>query len=113
MCTITKQRPVLEIAKEDITVYKICENVSKYIAFSLWGKYVYNLNVICKTKLDPFTFTIDDYRSNQGFYSYKNCNSNCNCKFIIPKEAQYYLCLDKVTGEFIYHSDQIKFIGLL
>lgn len=115
MCTITKEEPVLQIAEEDIIVYKHCHQINSNFIVSLWRDYYYELNKVYKTILNPFDICGNAYESGQGFYSYKEKSGFYirNCIFIIPKGSKYYLCKSMYDGEWIYHSDQIKYVGLL
>lgn len=111
MCTMTREKPVLQIAEEDIEVYKLCIKEGGDIVSSYHFGKKYVKNELYYTDLSPFVSERGFYKSGAGFYSYQDPKYG-NCKFIIPKGATYYLCKDRFNDSYIYHSDQIKFIGI-
>lgn len=122
MCTITKECPVLQTAEQDIFVYKTVfpiQNVFGNILCitSLHFDFEYPINEIVHSELDEFYFANCGYVSGRAFYSYKYKGAKdvfrANALFIIPKGAKYYLCKDIDSGDYIYHSNQIKLIKLL
>ena len=110
MCTITREKPILRVAEKDIEVYKLCIKEGGDIVSSYHFGKKYVKNELYYTDLSPFVSERGFYRSSEGFYSYQDSRYG-NCKFIIPKGAKYYLC-KHVANIYIYHSDQIKFIGI-
>lgn len=124
MCTITDKKPKLRIAEEDIITYKhvilndcfLKRNYSIKIEkiMSSVRSFEYELNRTYESILDPFISCVfsQGYISKRGFYSYKSAWI-CNAKCIIPKGSKYYLCLDKDSGEMIYHSDKIKIVEII
>ena len=113
MCTITKEKPILQTAEEDIIVYKRCfkDTNDPTIAKSIIYSQIYNLNKVCKTELEDFSPCLTYFfASGGGFYSYENPYFCVNCKFIIPKGSKYYLAKDYEYNEYIFHSEQIKFV---
>lgn len=128
MCTITRERPKLQVATKDIEVYKIGKYIKKKW-FKLFSKsyfespirnFKYKRGKIYKVKLRPFTRVVlsDKWSSGPGFYSYATksfipcCTSYIVAKFIIPKGSKYYLAEDIDNG-WVYTSNQIKFIDII
>lgn len=117
---MTLEKPKLQIADEDIVVYKCVEIRYKRILFglvrkvnyysSLFQLFKYLPNKIYNTELDEFSSnSLKRYFSRRGFYSYEN-REHGNVKCIIPKGAKYYRCVEVFTNEVIYHSDKIKIV---
>lgn len=125
MCTISLKNPELQIAEEDIVVYKYIHPVwnkvkDEYVYMSDIKSFVYEIGKVYETELEPFKRILncamcgDLYKSGKGFYSYKEfISERCNAKFIIPKGAKYYLCENEIYNIFIYHSDKIKLVELI
>lgn len=127
MCTLTRENPKLQIATEDIEVYKVIRIEHKKFLFfynrtyykSIICNFTYKKNKIYETKLDPFREYVDSsakpiFKSGQGFYSYKNkidvLWAPSLAKFIIPKGSKYYLVKD-INGNWIYTSNKIRFVS--
>lgn len=127
MCTTTYEKPILQIAQEDIVCYKrvniTYEPISKFRLYILREKprinriysyhygFKYELNKVYHTSLCEFTsLCTSTYNSHSGFYSY-DTPAGCNVKCIIPKGAEYYLVRDLNTNRMIYTSNQIKIVS--
>lgn len=122
MCVRTTIMPILNIAKEDIVVYKkvhiqhktflgIRTKMQKFISDQ--EGFVYKPNKVYKTTLDYFTKSNifpQHYVSKRGFYSWSN-RYGANVKCIIPKGSKYYLELDRNTHRPVYISDKIKIVS--
>lgn len=122
MCEVVYSEPKLYVATKDIVVYKHVKPIGKTL-FSKRLKckgvvkgFKYKQDKVYKTNLEPFKNSLDPYDSRNvyvsstGFYSYRvkyepifSCEKLA--KFIIPKDAKYYLVYN------VYISDQIKFIN--
>ena len=131
MCTYTDRLPELQIAKEDIIVYKYVNIIYKPKSIfdflfkrkrikyfeSKYTSFKYKPHVEYKTILDPFIRSFKDptvFESGSGFYSFKDVNDCCNVKCIIPKGSEYFLVRNMIYGyydQWIYHSDRIIILG--
>lgn len=125
MCTISRENPVLQVAKEDIEVYKrvyikykpqsFLDKLLKrrridYFRSAIEG-FIYRHNKTYTSELEPFKPCIHNFVSGKGFYSYQCDYDYCNVKCIIPKGANYYLVCE--NDIWIYHSDKIKIVSVL
>lgn len=128
MCTVTNKAPELQVANEDIVVYK-CVKLPKFKIFSKLFKrgltfksiltpFIYKQNEVYTTSLDPFI--LQERRDNlllwisqRGFYSFESKNLITNVECIIPKGAYYYKAFDLGMCETIYHSNKIKIVDII
>lgn len=126
MCTISEVDPKLEIAEEDIVVYKRLFDFNLRF-FGLFGgtaksihrEYSYEFGKIYETYLEQFVLDKgqrsdkDCYKSRGGFYSWADKVHDANVKCIIPKGSKYYKCEDLQSGRVVYHSNKIKIVRKL
>ena len=124
MCIVSTEKPELQIAERDITVYK-CTHKMKTVRYGLFKlkkkifinsliyDFVYRQDKVYETKLDEFephtSIRLNRYMSGRGFYSWKT-SKYANVKCIIPKGAKYYCVYNSVENRIVYISDKIKVV---
>lgn len=122
MCVTVLYEPELQVAEEDIVVYKTVRlyNQDENLVLSYVKLYEYILGKVYTTDLVPFReycyYSYYTFYSGRGFYSWKdpygyNCGTLVKC--IIPKGSKYYLVTDITTRKDIYVSNKIKIVSLV
>ena len=136
MCTVTYDKPELQIAKEDIVVYKHVKAIWRepntwwqkllyrkkqlICCMSPYRDHIYKIGKVYTTHLSPFGIDKHSrYCSYEGFYSWKykqpgkDTPTMVQVKCIIPKGARYYLAHDWYMDADVYTSNKIKIVSLL